>query len=101
MAEKSKITTIKLSKETKARLEHVKEYKRESYEEVLQKMLEILNICKINPLRARAHLIAIDRKNRAKSVQQKRLKPQIKPQIRQPIKPLTLKPLISPSARQQ
>ena len=54
MAENTKITTIKLAKETKSRLDSLKEHKRESYEEVIEKILGILNICKVSPLRARA-----------------------------------------------
>ena len=49
-------TTIKLDKKTKERLDHLKEYKRETYDDLLQKILEILNICKANPERARARL---------------------------------------------
>ena len=69
MAENTKITTIKLAKETKSRLDSLKEHKRESYEEVIEKILGILNICKVNPLRARARLVGIDRQKR---VQQRR-----------------------------
>jgi hypothetical protein len=57
-------TTIKLTKKTKARLDNLKEYKRESYEEVLQKMLDILNLCRVNPSGARARLLSIDRQRR-------------------------------------
>jgi hypothetical protein len=64
MDEKAKITTIKLSKSTKERLDSLKEYKRESYEELIEKILEILNICKMNPLKARAKLIKIDRQHK-------------------------------------
>jgi hypothetical protein len=60
----SKITTIKLNKETKHRIEKLRSYKRESYDEIIQKLLEILNICKANPDRARIRLIALDRQNR-------------------------------------
>ncbi|MDP3881363.1 MAG: hypothetical protein Q8Q31_00600 [Nanoarchaeota archaeon] len=55
-----KITTIKLSKGTKNRLDNLKIHPRETYEEVLQRMLEILNLCIINPLRAKMQLIKID-----------------------------------------
>jgi len=58
---KSEVTTIKLSKETKERLDKLKVYKRESYEEILQKMLEILNTARTNPEAARAKLIGIDK----------------------------------------
>lgn len=60
----SNITTIKLSKSTKDRLDYLKEYKRETYDEVLQKMLEILNISRVSPERARARLISVERKKR-------------------------------------
>lgn len=59
--EKDKITTIKLSKKTKDRLDKLKVYKRESYEEIIQKVLEILNLVRTNPEQARGKLIAIDR----------------------------------------
>jgi len=55
------ITTIKLQKNTKDRLDKLKVYKRESYDEVIQKVLEILNIVRTNPESARAKLISIDR----------------------------------------
>ena len=54
------ITTIKLEKETKSRLSRLKVHKRESYEEVLQKILSILNALKDNPLKARIKLQEID-----------------------------------------
>lgn len=55
------ITTIKLQKKTKRRLNKLKIHKRETYEEVLQKVLGILNICRNNPEKARAILLKIDR----------------------------------------
>jgi hypothetical protein len=55
------ITTIKLEKETKKRLDKLKIHKRESYDDVLQKILSILNVCRINPLQARMKLKEIDR----------------------------------------
>lgn len=61
------ITTIKLSRETKSRLDNLKEYRRETYDEILQKILNILNVCKINPDRARTNLAVIDRKRRKQS----------------------------------
>ncbi|MBS3065714.1 hypothetical protein J4229_01575 [Candidatus Pacearchaeota archaeon] len=60
----SKITTIKLTRATKDRLDNLREYKRETYEEIIEKMLEILNFCKINPLRARAKLLKIDNRHK-------------------------------------
>lgn len=55
------ITTIKLQKKTKSRLDKLKIHKRESYDEAIQKILEILNICRIQPEKARAKLIEIDK----------------------------------------
>lgn len=55
------VTTIKLYKKTKERLDKLKVYRRESYDEVLQKVLEILNMTRTEPDRARAKLVAIDR----------------------------------------
>jgi len=46
------ITTIKINKETKERLDRLKEYKRETYDEVLRKVLFILNVSKKNPEKA-------------------------------------------------
>ena len=57
----SKITTIKLKNETKDRLDKLRIHKRESYDEILQSMLNILNTCRVNPERARAKLIGIER----------------------------------------
>jgi hypothetical protein len=57
-------TTIKLRRKTKERLDSFKEYKRETYEEILEKILEILNICKANPLKSRAKLMGIDRRHK-------------------------------------
>ncbi len=63
----SKITTIKLSGETKKRLDHLKVYRRETYEEILQKIFQILNLCKVSPERARGRLISIDRQKKRMS----------------------------------
>lgn len=55
------ITTIKLNKETKQRLERLKEHKRESYEEVIRKILYILNQIRKDPVSANRILSKIDR----------------------------------------
>ncbi len=55
------ITTIKLNKETKNRLDKLKVHPKESYDELLQKVLYILNLCKSGSSEARARLIAIDK----------------------------------------
>ncbi len=55
------ITTIKLAKKTKLRLDKLKLHKRQSYDEAIQHILEILNICRINPEKARSKLAEIDK----------------------------------------
>ncbi len=44
------ITTLKLNKETKKRLDGLKEHHRETYEDVIKKMLNIINITVRNPI---------------------------------------------------
>ena len=58
------ITTIKLTRTTKARLDHLRLYRRETYDEILQKMLEILNVCRSYPERARVRLISLDKQKK-------------------------------------
>ncbi|MBI3334435.1 hypothetical protein HYZ97_03025 [Candidatus Pacearchaeota archaeon] len=60
----SENTTIKLSKKTKARLDNLKEYRLETYEEVLEKMLSLLNLCRNQPDEARKRLIDLEQKKR-------------------------------------
>ncbi|NCO11175.1 hypothetical protein CO038_00595 [Candidatus Pacearchaeota archaeon CG_4_9_14_0_2_um_filter_39_13] len=55
------VTTIKLNRETKSRLDNIRTYPKESYEEIIKKILGILNVCKMNPGLARAKLSEIDR----------------------------------------
>ena len=64
---KAEITTIKLQKNTKDRIDHLKVYKRESYDEIIQKMLNVLNLCKVNPVEARKRLMLIDREKKLSS----------------------------------
>ena len=80
VAGKDNITTIKLERTTKSRLENLRSYKRETYDEILVKMLEILNVCKVNPERARARLLDLDRKKRKtiRPFMQKRERPALK-----------------------
>ncbi len=68
------ITTIKLSSETKERLEKLKEYERETFNEVLDKILYALNICRKDPEKARKFLENIDRRIRKKQIMKKRMK---------------------------
>jgi len=53
MDEENKITTIKLLEETKLRIEKLREHKRESYEEILKKILYVLNVARDEPEKAR------------------------------------------------
>lgn len=69
------ITTIKLDKETKSRLDKLKVHPKESYDEILQKVLYILNLCKSGSNEAKARLLAIDK---AKALNQ--IKKQVKSQ---------------------
>lgn len=88
------ITTIKLSKFTKERLDKLKEYKRETYEEILQKMLGILTVCRTNPERARANLIALERKKRRSQAPLRLMKQRMRQKIQQRIQ---IKPQAGPS----
>ena len=58
---KGKITTVKLSAVTKKRLDIFRLHHRESYEEVVERILEILNICRVNPEKARIRLAIIEK----------------------------------------
>lgn len=60
----SKSTTIKLSKPTKTRLDHLQVYPKEPYERILARIMEILNTCRINPPKARAMLIGIEKQRK-------------------------------------
>ena len=44
-----KTTTIKISERTRERLEHLKEHKEESADTIVNKALNLLNICSKNP----------------------------------------------------
>jgi len=57
----SEITTIKLNKKTKQRLEKLRTHKKDSYDEIVQRMLSILNTCRIDPDKAQSKLKAIER----------------------------------------
>ncbi len=61
------ITTIKLTTETKNRLNKLKEHSRETYEETLRKILFILNLTKTQPERAQRRLKKLDKLNKLAS----------------------------------
>ena len=52
---------MKVQEETKLRLNKLKEFELESYEQVLRKILYILNMCKKNPEKAKLFLSRIDK----------------------------------------
>ena len=54
-----KVTTLKLLEETKMRIEKLREHKRESYDDILRKILYILNIAREDPEKARKVLVRI------------------------------------------
>ena len=56
----SDISTVKLSKKTKDRLLKLKVYKNETFEEIIEKMLNVLNICRQNPEQAKNALNSLD-----------------------------------------
>lgn len=49
----SKITTIKLLEETKNRVEKLREHKKESYDDILKKILYVLNVAREDPEKAK------------------------------------------------
>lgn len=53
--------TIKLEKQTKTRLERLKEHERETYDQVIKKMLYILNRIRKDPVSANRILQNIDK----------------------------------------
>jgi hypothetical protein len=64
----AKITTIKIKEETKIRLERLKEHKRESYDEVIKKILFILNKIRKDPLSGNRILSKIDKNIKRKDI---------------------------------
>lgn len=55
-----KITTIKLLEETKNRIEKLREHKRESYDDILRKILYVLNAARDSPEKAKRVLERIE-----------------------------------------
>ena len=49
----SRVTTIKLLDETKLRVEKLREHKKESYDDLLRKILYILNLVRDEPEKAK------------------------------------------------
>jgi len=61
---KGEITTIKLDKITKERLDKLRVHSRESYDEILQRVLGILNLSRVDPEKAQSRLRGIERQKR-------------------------------------
>ena len=59
-APEEKITTIKLLEETKLRIEKLREHKRESYDDILRKVLYVLNVARESPEKAKRVLEKIE-----------------------------------------
>ncbi len=60
MADKD-ITTIKLNKKTKERIDKLRMHKRETYDEILQSLLDILNLCRVYPEKAKIRLLNMEK----------------------------------------
>lgn len=63
-----KITTMKIEIETKERLDRLKEHEKESYNQVIKKMLHLLNIFRKNPEQGNKILRAIDNSIKRKKI---------------------------------
>lgn len=59
-----KITTMKLQNETKNRLEKLREHKRETYDDIIRKILYVLNAVRESPEKAKHILEFIDEKRK-------------------------------------
>lgn len=69
------ITTIKLDKETKERLTRLKEHERETYNQVIKKVLYVLNKIRKDPVSANRILQKIDNNiGRRKSYSEEKVK---------------------------
>jgi len=69
----AKITTIKLDGETKGRLDNLKEHERETYDQVIKKMLYILNEIRKDPISGNRILSKIDSDIRRKQAYKKKI----------------------------
>jgi predicted DNA-binding protein len=69
MAEQEiKTTTIKIYDKTKERLEHLKEHKEESFDTLINKAINILNVCMRSPSLAGKILRDIDKSKKRKEL---------------------------------
>jgi len=63
---------MKIERETKARLDKLKEHEKESYNQVIKKILHVLNLVRKNPPLSNRALINIDRAVRRRKELNKR-----------------------------
>jgi len=68
-SKRKNITTIKLETETKERLNRLKEHERETYEQVIKKILYILNRIRKDPVAGNRLLSNIDKNIKRKQIQ--------------------------------
>jgi len=73
-----KITTIKLSDETKLRIEKLREQKGESYDDILRKILYILNAARESPDKAKRILEKISELRKRMFEEEKQQKEDLK-----------------------
>jgi hypothetical protein len=66
--EENKATTIKVSERTRERIEHLKEHKEESADSLINKALNILNICMRSPSLAAKILRDIEKTKKRKEL---------------------------------
>ena len=66
--EENKATTIKVSEKTRERIEHLKEHKEESADSLINKALNILNICMRSPSLAAKILKDIEKTKKRKEL---------------------------------
>jgi hypothetical protein len=66
--EEIKTTTIKIYERTKGRLEHLKEHKEESFDTLINKAINILNVCMRSPTLAGKILRDIDKSKKRKEL---------------------------------
>ena len=69
----AKITTIKLDAETKTRLDHLNEYERETYDQIIKKILYVLNEIRKDPISGNRILSKIDSNIRRKQIYEKKI----------------------------
>jgi len=67
------VTTIKIKKETKERLLKIKEHEKESFDEILNKILYVLNVCKKDSEKAKKILIGIDKRIKRREILKKKI----------------------------